>query len=410
MFIIFVKQIKKIQSANIQTKNKLYKFGINIYYFCLINCFLAIGHIWAFFGIAFNDSGEYYDTIIEAMPTIIFFTAPIVLGSVIFIFVFKKAKYFIIYQFLILQLLVVLGWSLALIKNYVPNSTIYKYIAFEEYQNNINEQKKINEQILKELDDNYVLIDLISDKDQSVAFYLNKEKQEIIVEHTINQETNYSIVDSIQTSKKTNKKTTEYYKYNSDYYFKIYEGNVLICDKNGFYYTGLERWPIIYNSNGRYYSPVRIYITLVKESIHNKENIYFLENTEGELKEEYENIKNKENKIREELENVFSSNFIFLKDFDIREDFETTIELFIKNDDLLNNQIDFCNKLKEEYNNIKKILNKYNLTSKTIRFKFENKNPFANEESVNYKDGGYIRDAGALYMIYLNPTPVEIKK
>ena len=50
----------------------------------------------------------------------------------------------------------------------------------------------------------------------------------------------------------------------------------------------------------------------------------------------------------------------------------------------------------------------------TMRFKFENGvNPFCdpNKDKLGaYVDDGYLRDAGSLYLIYLNPTPLEIKK
>ncbi len=53
-------------------------------------------------------------------------------------------------------------------------------------------------------------------------------------------------------------------------------------------------------------------------------------------------------------------------------------------------------------------------TSQTIHFEFTNNNPFAKEDSMNYKKGGYIRFGGysdsnrTWYHIYLNPTPIEI--
>lgn len=50
----------------------------------------------------------------------------------------------------------------------------------------------------------------------------------------------------------------------------------------------------------------------------------------------------------------------------------------------------------------------------TMRFKFENGvNPFCdpNKDKLGaYVEGGYLRDAGSLYLIYLNPTPLEIDK
>lgn len=50
----------------------------------------------------------------------------------------------------------------------------------------------------------------------------------------------------------------------------------------------------------------------------------------------------------------------------------------------------------------------------TMSFEFENGiNPFCDPDKDKlgaYADGGYIRDAGSLYLIYLNPTPLKIDK
>ena len=49
-------------------------------------------------------------------------------------------------------------------------------------------------------------------------------------------------------------------------------------------------------------------------------------------------------------------------------------------------------------------------TSKTLFFDFAYDNPFNTQGVGSYKYGGYIRDAGSLYMIYLQPTPYKIDK
>lgn len=268
-------------------KNFIKKFLINILYFFLINCFLFIGHIWALFGVAFNDTGVQYNTVFEAIPTILFGIAPIFIGSIIFVFVFRKKKDFIIYEFLILQLLVILGWGLFYIVNYVPNSKINNYIDSKIHHNNISKQDKINEQILKELDNNYLLIDSISNQEQSVTLYFNKANKKIIVEHIINEEKNYNIIDSVKKESKEKERIT---KYNSDFYFKFDQhGNLSICNTDECYYTysnckingnsyNYADYLSIYNSNGTKYNPIKIYRTLVKKSISNNENIYFLNN------------------------------------------------------------------------------------------------------------------------------------
>ena len=45
-----------------------------------------------------------------------------------------------------------------------------------------------------------------------------------------------------------------------------------------------------------------------------------------------------------------------------------------------------------------------------MRFSFNYENPFYKSPNEFYKYGGYVRDAGSIYLIYLQPTPDEIKK
>lgn len=71
-------------------KEFMKKFFRNIWYFILINTFLFIGHIVALFGVAFNDTGVQYTNTIEALPTILISITPLLLGTIIFIFIFRK--------------------------------------------------------------------------------------------------------------------------------------------------------------------------------------------------------------------------------------------------------------------------------------------------------------------------------
>lgn len=268
-------------------KSFIKKFFINLVYFFIINCFLFIGHIWALFGVAFNDTSVKYNTITEAIPTILFGIVPITLGSIIFLFVFRKIKDFIIYEFLILQLLVIIGWGLFYVVNYVPNSQVNNYINSKKHNSSIYKQKKINEQVIKELDNNYLLIDSVSSEDQSVSLYFNKKKKKLIVELTISNEKNYNIINSIK--KESDEKeiiTTN----NPNVYLKFDQyGNLSICDKKTCYYTYSNRkikgntynyaeYLSIYNSDGKKYNPIQIYRNLVNKSISNNDNIYFFNN------------------------------------------------------------------------------------------------------------------------------------
>ena len=118
------------------------KFIKNILYFVAINAILFICHIWALFGVAFNDTGVQYNNIGEAMHIILFGTVPLIIGSIILMNIFKKNKDFLIYQFLVLQALVIIGWGMFYIVNYVPNSTLNQYLKEKQYEREISEQKK----------------------------------------------------------------------------------------------------------------------------------------------------------------------------------------------------------------------------------------------------------------------------
>ena len=267
---------------------KIFKnFFVTILYFCLINFLLFIGHFWAFAGVAFNDIGTQYNTIFEAVPVILLGIIPIIIGSIILIFIFRKKKNLIIYELIILQLLVIIGWVLFYIVNYVPNSKINNYINSKIQYNNINSQNKINEKVLKELNNNYLLIDSISSQDQGVTIYFNQENKKIIVEYSVSGEKNYNIIDSIKQESESKEKIS---KYNSKFYFKFDQyDNLSICDGVECYYTysnckiigntyDYSKYLSIYSSDGKKYAPIQIYKTLVKESVSNNENIYFIDN------------------------------------------------------------------------------------------------------------------------------------
>ena len=140
-----------------------------------------------------------------------------------------------------------------------------------------------------------------------------------------------------------------------------------------------------------------------------EEPIYNYEKIEEQQNNNYEKIKNN---IKEVFNTLLDSNFISINNIELNTDYTTinSIELLIITNNVPNNEIDFCNKLIDSYNNIKELLNEYKYDSQNIDFKFTNKNPFAKETSIHYQSGGYIKDVGSFYHIYLNPTPLEIIK
>ena len=275
-------------------KDFIKTFFINFIYFILFNCIIFLGHVWALFGVAFNDSGVQYNTVLKAIPIILLGIAPILIASLIFIFIFKKKKSFSIYIFLILQSLVILGWILFYVICYVPNSKINKYYESKVHHNKINKQNAINQKVLNELD-NYSLIDSISDKEQSVSLYFNENNKKLIIEHTINNEKNYNIINSF---KKESIEKLRITKNDSDYYFKFDENdNLSLCNVSECYYTysnvnidNSYEYLTIYNSNGKRYYPIEIYKTLVKNSVSNNDNVYYLNDDRRINIELYNNI------------------------------------------------------------------------------------------------------------------------
>jgi len=125
-----------------------------------------------------------------------------------------------------------------------------------------------------------------------------------------------------------------------------------------------------------------------------------------------EQLNDQINEIEEEFNNLLDSNWVCVYDLELNEDCSTikNIELLITSENVPDNEMDFCNKLIDEYINIKGLLNKYNYSFQTIHFQFTNKNPFAKADSTFYQESGYIRDDETVYYIYLNPRPLQINK
>ena len=260
------------------------KFAKNILYFLEINAALFICHILALFGVAFNDSGEQFENIFEGMHVILFGVLPLIIGSIIMINIFKKKKDFLIYQFLILQIPIIICWGIFYIINYVPNSAINRYIQTQKYERIMNSQIQENEKIIKELKNGYAIYDSIKNDEQKVTLYFNKNNKKVIIEFEINNNVNYLIVDTI---KNDDIPDIEIFKNNSDYKIQIDSQNqlsiVLDTEKYGIYKEKmLEGWyaPMKYTESlyieNQYYNPINVYKEMVEESILKGENIYYI--------------------------------------------------------------------------------------------------------------------------------------
>ena len=95
------------------------KFLLNILYWLQINFFLIPFHFFSFLALAFNDSGEHYDTIIESLPYLRNGLSVIFLTSIGIMFLFRKKEKFNIYQYIILQAIVISLWVMYYINNLV---------------------------------------------------------------------------------------------------------------------------------------------------------------------------------------------------------------------------------------------------------------------------------------------------
>ena len=259
------------------------KFIKNILYFVEINAILFICHIWALFGVAFNDTGVQYNNIGEAMHIILFGIVPLIIGSIILMNIFKKNKYFLVYQFLVLQVLVIIGWGMFYIVNYVPNSTLNQYLQQQQYDRGISKQEKINKKAKKELIKEYKEIDTVENNTKKITLYINEKSKKLIVELKMDEDINYSIIDVMMKNVETKIKFS---KYNEDYKieFDEYKNLLIILNSNKYYmysncvirnnsYNYAEGMSI--NVKGNEINPINEYRAMIEESIFKGKQIYF---------------------------------------------------------------------------------------------------------------------------------------
>lgn len=91
----------------------------NLWYIIEINIILAIPHFFTLIAIAFNDTGEHYDTIIDAIPYIWNGLLVLNVTSIIMGFVYRKKQDFNVIQYIISQLLIIFLWVLFYVSNLV---------------------------------------------------------------------------------------------------------------------------------------------------------------------------------------------------------------------------------------------------------------------------------------------------
>ena len=95
------------------------KVLLNIWYWLKINLYIGIGHIWALIGIAFNDTGEHYDTVFKAIPYLNNGLSFLIVLSIIAGVLNRKNEKFSLIQYIIMQGIMVLAWVMFYISNLV---------------------------------------------------------------------------------------------------------------------------------------------------------------------------------------------------------------------------------------------------------------------------------------------------
>lgn len=177
-------------------------------YFIYLNIIIFIFHIFAYFGIAFNDTSTFYASFKEALPLICRFFIPMIIASVLVIhFIFKKKD---IYKSLLyfLQTVLIVIWVLLFTAYYVPQFFINDY--FMNRQIELQENK--NEQLIKEVKD-YKIIDMID----NYTIYSNTKNM------IIKYDKDYVKVKLKQVNKDTFDEI--YHKLESDYTIGVNENN-----------------------------------------------------------------------------------------------------------------------------------------------------------------------------------------
>lgn len=94
-------------------------FLLNTWYWFEINVIIGFAHILAFIALAFNDTGEHYDTVIEAIPYIRNGLGILVVASIFAGLISKNRNKFNMIQYIIMQSVLVILWVMFYISNLV---------------------------------------------------------------------------------------------------------------------------------------------------------------------------------------------------------------------------------------------------------------------------------------------------
>ena len=321
--------------------------------------------------------------------------------------------------------------SIIIVLLLIPSGIVYKYLGLY-----INEQKAIFksvEYLSKEYDtEDYVL--LYDDEKKSTYFYnftfeskkaetyflvrVDKENFDIEVDNKkclseqeclekaetqVNQylEEKYGMIISQMEYVISDTKYTYDFAFISEY---TDEPFIISIDKNSLYICED-------NFMLKYYSKI---FDVDFENI-DELNEYFSTKLEDLiLKEMYDLFEIKASELVSSCDMEFYTPDDLSKEFD-KNDIKSFCRVGMINDIIIQKKFNSSDKKKFiEY--ILNVYEYYNNTfsypdgSSTMHFSFNYENPFYKSPNEFYKYGGYVRDAGSIYLIYLQPTPDEIKK
>lgn len=149
-----------------------------------LNLLLFFAHMFAIFGLAFNDSGCVFPSVLHLFPNMVVCIAPLAVGSVIFIRLFAKKLDFFKPVAYVVQGLLVLFYSIAYIHSYVPTSMIRTVADSIEESRAEKKQKERDEAARKYLSDKTVgVYDDIENGEERITIYICYDSEKVVFQY-----------------------------------------------------------------------------------------------------------------------------------------------------------------------------------------------------------------------------------
>lgn len=146
-----------------------------------VNFILFFLHIIAIFGLAFNDSGDTFPSVLHLLPFLLFCVGPLAVGSYFLIrFLAKKIEFYepVLY---VVQGFLVVCYMLVYIHSYVPNSAVRTVADAVEESRAERKQEKRNEEALKYLGDGRVeVFDEIENGKDRITIYICHDSEKVV--------------------------------------------------------------------------------------------------------------------------------------------------------------------------------------------------------------------------------------